>query len=298
MLCCCPVDRKTGPIQGPKKTVANGMLAKSKYNNLNNGPDLTKALNLEFNDLGDALNRCSKNAQMDVVTQIIRHCNLDDVDEIKFISALIYTIKANNEDVVAKFISCNRFGMVSIVNFIIVLKSAIKGRNPEIIGRLIGCNQFSQLYPEALDEAFKLKSSKKIKEILEIGVYLNNDNNRCDQWEGAFGKRGSGKYIANQNILRKHGVSAVIEANKSFDKLLSVSTEVRQNGVCTHSRMKFNCFATNKTLYLPAEIHLQIADYLGIVGLASAKANQTTASVLGITYKKPVTQSIRHQASG
>ncbi|MGC6367133.1 MAG: hypothetical protein ACON35_03955 [Candidatus Marinamargulisbacteria bacterium] len=298
MLCCCPVDRKIGSRQGPKKTVTNGMIAKAKYNNLNDGSDLTKALNLEFNDLGDALNRYSKNAQMGVVTQIIRLCNLDEVDENKFISALIYTIKANNEGVVAKFISCNRFGKVSIGNFFIVLKSAIKGRNPEIIGRLIGCNQFSQLYPEALDEAFKLKSSKKIKEILEIGVYLNTDNNRCNQWEGAFGKRGSGKYRANQNILRKHGGAAVIEANKSFDKLLLVSKEVSENGVCSHSRMKFNCCTINKTLYLPAEIHLQIADYLGIVGLASAKVNQTTASVLGITHKKPVTQSIRHQASG
>ena len=103
---------------------------------------------------------------MGAVTQIIRYYNLDEVDENKFISALIYTIKANNEDVVAKFISCNRFGTVSIVNFIIVLKSAIKERNPEIIGRLIGCNQFSQFCPQALDEAFKLKSSKKINEIL------------------------------------------------------------------------------------------------------------------------------------
>ena len=200
MLCCCPVDRKTGPRQGPKKTLKNGRLAKSKDNNFDDSPDLIKALILEFNDLGDALNQCSKNAQMGAVTQIIRYYNLDEVDENKFISALIYTIKANNEDVVAKFISCNRFGTVSIVNFIIVLKSAIKERNPEIIGRLIGCNQFSQFCPQALDEAFKLKSSKKINEILEIGVYLNTDNNRCDKWEGAFGKRGSGKYRANQNI--------------------------------------------------------------------------------------------------
>ena len=163
MLLLLPADRKTGPRQGPKKTLKNGRLAKSKDNNFDDSPDLIKALILEFNDLGDALNQCSKNAQMGAVTQIIRYYNLDEVDENKFISALIYTIKANNEDVVAKFISCNRFGTVSIVNFIIVLKSAIKERNPEIIGRLIGCNQFSQFCPQALDEAFKLKIQQKNK---------------------------------------------------------------------------------------------------------------------------------------
>ena len=116
---------------------------------------------------------------------------------------------------------------------------------------------------------------------------------------GGIRKKGSGKYRANQNILRKHGGAAVIEANKSFDKLLLVSKEVSENGVCSHSRMKFNFAVPQiKHFICAAEIHLQIADYLGIVGLASAKANQTTASVLGITYKKPVTQSIRHQASG
>ena len=46
-----------------------------------------------------------KNAQMGAVTQIIRYYNLDEVDENKFISALIYTIKANNEDVVAKLLA-------------------------------------------------------------------------------------------------------------------------------------------------------------------------------------------------
>ena len=34
---------------------------------------------------------------------------------------------------------------------------------------------------------------------------------------GGIRKRGSGKHRANQNILRKHGGAAVIEANKSFD---------------------------------------------------------------------------------
>ena len=47
MLCCCPVDRKTGPRQGPK-TLKNGRLAKSKDNNFDDSPDLIKALILNL----------------------------------------------------------------------------------------------------------------------------------------------------------------------------------------------------------------------------------------------------------